>query len=109
MRTFIHVKDMTRVFQFAIANQEKMRGEVYNVGSNSMNFSKRDICELIKERTNCYVHYADYDGDVDKRDYVVSYDKINKLGYETTITLEEGLDELMKVFPIVSIFNKYKN
>lgn len=109
MRTFIHVKDMTRVFQFAIANQEKMRGEVYNVGSNSMNFSKRDICELIKERTNCYVHYADYDGDVDKRDYVVSYDKINKIGYETTITLEEGLDELMKVFPIVSIFNKYKN
>jgi len=109
MRTFIHVKDIARVFKYAIDNHDKMRGEVYNVGSNSMNFSKRHVCELIKGRTNCYVHYADFDGDVDKRDYVVSYDKINSLGFETTITLEEGLDELLKVFPIVSIINKYRN
>ena len=109
MRTFIHVKDIARVFKYAVDNHDKMRGEVYNVGSNSMNFSKRHVCELIKSRTNCYVHYADFDGDVDKRDYVVSYDKINSLGFETTITLEEGLDELLKVFPIVSIINKYRN
>ncbi len=109
MRTFIHVKDIAKVFKFAIDNQGGMRGEVYNVGSNSMNFSKKHVCELIRNRTNCYVHYADFDGDVDKRDYVVSYDKINKLGYETSITLEEGLDELLKVFPIVSIINKYRN
>ena len=109
MRTFIHVRDMARVFKFAIENSNKMRGEVYNVGSNSMNYSKHDVCEKIKEKTDCYVHYADFDGDVDKRDYVVSYDKINKLGYETSIKLEEGIDELLRAFPLVEIDNKYRN
>ena len=86
-----------------------MKGEVYNVGSNSMNFSKGDVCKMIQQKTNCYVHYADFDGDADKRDYIVSYDKINKLGYDTTITVEEGIDELIRVFPIVKIDNKYRN
>ena len=109
MRTFIHVRDMARVFEFSINNADKMSGEVYNVGSNSMNYSKKDVCDIIEEKTGCYVHYADFDGDVDKRDYVVSYDKLNSLGFETTITVEEGVDELLKVFPLVKIDNKYQN
>ena len=109
MRTFIHVSDMARAFMFAIDNCDKMMGEVYNVGSNSMNYSKKDVCQIIKKKTNCYVHYADFDGDADKRDYVVSYDKIGTLGYNTTITVEEGVDEMVKVFPLVRIDNKYRN
>lgn len=109
MRTFIHVRDIARVFHFTIENQDNMRGEAYNVGSNSMNYSKKDICEMIKEKTGCYVHYADFDGDVDKRDYVVSYEKINSLGFETTIKVEEGIDELLKCFPLIRIDNKYQN
>ena len=109
MRTFIHVRDIARVFHFTIENQDSMRGEAYNVGSNSMNYSKKDICEMIKEKTGCYVHYADFDGDVDKRDYVVSYEKINSLGFETTIKVEEGIDELLKCFPLIRIDNKYQN
>lgn len=109
MRTFIHVKDMARVFKFAIENCDQMKGEVYNVGSNSMNYSKGDVCKMIQTRTDCYVHYADFDGDADKRDYVVSYDKLKKLGFDTTITVEEGIDELIKVFPLVKIDNKYRN
>ena len=109
MRTFIHVKDMAKVFKFAIENCDKMKGEIYNVGSNSMNHSKGAVCKMIQERTDCHVHYADFDGDADKRNYVVSYDKINKLGFDTTITVEEGIDELIKVFPLVKIDNKYRN
>jgi nucleoside-diphosphate-sugar epimerase len=109
MRTFIHVRDIASVFKFAIENEDKMSGEIYNVGSNSMNYSKGDVCKLIQKRSNCYVHYADFDNDADKRDYVVSYDKIRKLGFDTTITVEEGIDELFRVFPIVSIQNKYRN
>lgn len=110
MRTFIHVRDIANVFLFAIENRESMAGEVYNVGSNSMNYSKGDVCKMIQERTDCYVHYADFDGDADKRDYVVSYDKINTLGFDTTIGVEEGIDELLNVFPLVKMENKrYKN
>ena len=109
MRTFIHVRDIARVFKFTIENREKMRNEVYNVGSNSMNKSKKQVCDMIKDRTGCYVHYADFDGDVDKRDYVVSYKKINSLGFETEITVENGIDELLQVFPLIKIENKYQN
>ena len=74
-----------------------------------MNYSKKQICEMIQNKINCYVHYADFDGDADKRDYVVSYDKIHQLGYTTTISVDEGLDELISVFPIIKIQNKYRN
>ena len=109
MRTFIHVRDIANLFEFAVNNSDKMSGEIYNVGSNQMNYSKRDVCDIIEKKTGCYVHYADFDGDVDKRNYIVSYDKINALGFETTITVEEGIDELLKVFPLVKIDNKYQN
>lgn len=109
MRTFIHVRDIARCFKFTIENSDKMSGEVYNVGSEKMNYSKKDVCDLIEDKTNCYVHYADFDGDVDKRDYVVSYKKINTLGFETTIDLEDGVKELLEVFPLIKIENKYQN
>ena len=109
MRTFIHIKDIARVFEFAINRAEDMCGNVYNVGSNSMNYSKKDVCEMIQERTGSYVHYADFDGDADKRDYIVSYDKVNELGFETTLGLEKGIDELLTVFPLVQINNRYRN
>ena len=109
MRTFIHVKDIASVFKFAIENKERMSGEVYNVGSNSMNYSKGDVCKLIEKKSGCYVHYADFDNDADKRDYIVSYDKIKNLGYDTNITVQEGIDELFDIFPVVSIQNKYRN
>ncbi len=109
MRTFIHVNDIANVFEFAIENSDKMSGEIYNVGSNSMNYSKGDVCKLIQEKSDCYVHYADFDNDADKRDYVVSYDKIQKLGYNTKITVKQGIDELFKVFPLIHIHNKHRN
>ena len=56
MRTFIHVRDLCKSFIFGIENADKMSGEVYNVGSNKMNYSKREVCEMIKEKTGCVVH-----------------------------------------------------
>lgn len=110
MRTFIHVKDIARVFCFAITNKEKMKGEVYNCGSNSMNYSKKNVCEIIKKEVpKVYFNYADIDGDPDKRNYVVSYDKLKNLGFDTTITVEEGIKELIKTLPLVKIKSNYHN
>ena len=106
MRTFIHVRDLIKSFLFGIENADKMAGEVYNVGSNKMNYSKRDVCELIKQKTNCIVYYNDFDSDKDHRDYVVSYDKIHTLGFDTTITLEEGSNELLKVYQTLNLKDK---
>lgn len=110
LRTFIHVKDIARSFKFAIDNQDKMADEVYNVGSNSLNHSKEDVCNLIKDNiSNILIHYAEIGEDADKRNYMVSYDKINKLGFNTTITLEDGIREIIKTIPALSIFSGYHN
>jgi len=109
MRTFIHVYDMGRAFLFGIENQDKMKNNIYNVGSEKMNCSKREICELIKARTNFYVHYADIGEDADKRNYVVSYKKINSLGYDTTINIEEGIDELVRALKAIKFKTPYSN
>ena len=106
MRTFIHVRDLAQSFLFAIDNEEKMVGEVYNVGSDKMNFTKREVCELIKSKTGCVVYYNDFDSDKDHRDYEVSYKKIKSLGYDTSITLEEGIDELVRVYQTLNLKDK---
>jgi nucleoside-diphosphate-sugar epimerase len=109
MRTFIHVSDMGRAFLFGIANRDKMVKNVYNVGSHTMNYSKQNVCDMIKLHTNAYVHYADVGEDADKRNYVVSYEKLNKLGYFTTIPVEDGIKELVKVCRAVEFRNPYSN
>lgn len=110
LRTFIHVRDIAKSFLFAIKNQVQMAGEVYNVGSNSMNYSKRNVCEIInKHIPDALFHFADIGEDVDKRNYQVSYDKINRLGYETSINLDEGIAELIKCVDLLRINSPYFN
>ena len=109
MRTFMHVHDFARSFLFGIENVDKMSGQVFNVGSEKLNYNKRDICEMIKARTGAYFHYADIDEDKDKRNYEVSYQKIKKLGFDTTVTVEEGIDELIKGLNAVEYKTPYTN
>jgi len=110
LRTFIHVKDIARVFIFAIDNHKEMTNNTFNVGSNKMNFSKKEICELIKkEIPTVYFNYADIGEDADKRNYMVSYDKINKLGFDVTIDVETGIKELAKCLPYITLNNPYLN
>jgi nucleoside-diphosphate-sugar epimerase len=110
LRTFIHVKDIARVFLFAIENKYKMKNNIYNVGSDKMNFSKKEICEFIKkELPHINFNYADIGEDPDKRNYIVSYKKIKSLGFETTITIEDGIREIIKSIPLVKLHNPYYN
>jgi nucleoside-diphosphate-sugar epimerase len=109
MRTFIHVHDMARSWLYAIDNADRMKNNVFNVGSDKLNHSKKDICEMIAERTGALFHYADIGEDADKRNYVVSYEKINKMGFETTIAVEEGIDELVKAAKAVTFKVPYMN
>jgi nucleoside-diphosphate-sugar epimerase len=110
MRTFIHVRDIARVFLFSIENKNKMKNNIFNVGSDNMNFSKKDVCEIIKKEVpTSYFNYADVGEDADKRNYQVSYDKIKSLGFKTEISLEEGIRELIKVSPLIKTINPYYN
>jgi len=109
MRTFIHVYDIARSFLFALDHADAMAGQVYNVGSEAMNYSKAQVCEVIRRKVDFYLHCADVGEDADKRNYVVSYKKINSVGFATSISLEEGIDELVRALQVISVQNPYSN
>ena len=108
-RTFIHVQDIARSILFAIRNFEKTENSLFNVGDNSNNYSKEEIALIIKKRIDYYLHFADIGEDEDKRNYSVSYEKINSLGFKTKKTVDEGIDELIKAFQIFEFKHPYNN
>jgi nucleoside-diphosphate-sugar epimerase len=109
LRTFIHVYDIARSFLFALENASRMAGQVYNVGSERMNYSKAQVCEKIRQKVDYYLHCADVGEDADKRNYVVSYRKISSLGYQTTVSLDEGIDELVRGLELLDVRSAYSN
>ncbi len=109
MRSFIHVYDMARAFLFGIENADRMKNNVYNMGSKKMNYSKEDICNMLRKRHDFYLHFADFGKDLDQRNYVVCYDKIHSLGYDTTVTVQQGIDELIRAMNVIDIKNPHSN
>ena len=101
-RTFLHVRDVARAFVFAIEHYETMKGQTYNVGGDQLNFTKQQICDIIQKKIDCVITPSNEGTDADKRDYMVSYEKIRKLGFEPEITIDQGIDELVKVLPVLS-------
>lgn len=108
-RTFIHVIDMARSFMFALENAGRMIGQVYNVGSEKMNYSKEQIADLVRRKVDFYLHYADVGKDEDQRNYEVSYAKIHNLGFYTTISVEDGVDELIRAYETIDLRNPLSN
>ena len=101
-RNYIHVRDVTKAFTFGIENYEKMKGEPYNIGLSSANLTKRQLAEKIKEYVpELYIHSAEIGEDPDKRDYMVSNEKIESLGWKPDHTLDDGIKELIKGYKII--------
>lgn len=108
-RNFIHVRDVAHAFHFGITNFSKMKGEAYNVGLSSANLSKRELCEKIKTFVpELYIHSATIGEDPDKRDYIVSNDKLESLGWKPRVSLEEGIREIIAAYPILRM-HAFKN
>jgi nucleoside-diphosphate-sugar epimerase len=108
-RTFLHSKDAAAVYPFTIANFEQMYGKVYNVGDESMNYTKREIALKIKEFAEYYLHEAQVGTDPDQRDYEVDYRRLRALGFRAQVGLEEGILELVKILRVLRISNPLRN
>ena len=101
-RNFVHARDVAKAFMFGIDNYERMKGEPFNVGLSTANLTKRQLCEKIKEYvTGFYIHSAPVGEDPDKRDYLVSNDKIESLGWKPDFSLDDGIEELLKGYQIL--------
>ena len=108
-RTFIHVNDMADSIIYAIENYDSMKNNTYNVGGDFNNYNKEEIALMIKERVDYYLHFAEFGEDEDKRNYEVSYKKINNKGFHIKTTVQDGINELIKACPALDIRSKYKN
>ena len=101
-RNYIHVRDVAKAFLFGIENYENMQGEPFNVGLSSANLTKRELAEKIREYVpELYIHSADIGEDPDKRDYIVSNDKLESMGWKPNYSLDDGIKELIKGYKII--------
>ena len=76
-----------------------MAGRVFNVGDTTMNYTKRQVAHKIKEHVDFYLHEAQVGTDPDQRDYEIDYSRLRALGFEAKVSLDEGIQELIKVLP----------
>ena len=96
-RNYIHVRDVARVFVHGIDNFERMRGRPYNVGLSDANLSKWELCAQIRKHLPNFVFFeAPIGEDPDKRDYIVSNERIKDAGFVPEFSLDDGIRELIK-------------
>lgn len=108
-RGFIHVSDMADLFVFALKNHERMAGGVFNAGSPELNLTKEDVAKKIQQKIQYYLHFAEVGTDEDRRNYILSYKKLDTLGFKTKVNLDRGLDELISGLATIRITSPYSN
>jgi nucleoside-diphosphate-sugar epimerase len=101
-RNYIHVRDVSRVFQHALKNHDSMKGEIYNVGLSDANVSKKELCEHIQKQLPEFIFIDEQIGkDPDQRNYIVSNEKIESTGFKTEFSLDRGIGELLKGYTMI--------
>jgi nucleoside-diphosphate-sugar epimerase len=101
-RNYIHIRDVARAFQHAMAEFDTMKGRPFNVGLSDANLSKAELCERIKVQIPDFVYLeAPVGEDPDKRDYIVSNAQIEATGYQPVYSLDDGIRELIKGYRMI--------
>ena len=115
-RSFVHIRDVARGVMMGLeAAQSKIRGQVFNLGTDHGNYSKDDIVQLVLKRIpETVVEYKDLTFGGDMRDITVSFAKIRKvLGFDTTLNVDDGIRDLLFALKAGIIRNptdeKYRN
>jgi nucleoside-diphosphate-sugar epimerase len=102
IRNYIHIKDVSSAFEFMIDNYEDNVGEAFNVGLSDTNISKKELTDrIIKHIPDFVVNLSDYYEDPDKRDYIVSNEKIESRGWKPKYSLDDGIKELIDGYQII--------
>ena len=106
-RNFLHVRDAARCFEHCIENFESMKNEPYNVGLEDANLSKeelalkiRDIISKLLEK-EFHIQNSELAKDPDKRNYIVSNNKIMKSGFKCEYSIDQGIEELVKGYSML--------
>jgi nucleoside-diphosphate-sugar epimerase len=108
-RNYIHIRDVADCFVHGIENFKRMAGRPYNAGLDAANLSKEELSLKIKEYVpNFYVHFAQVGSDPDKRNYIVSNQRLREAGFEARRSLDDGIRELLKGYRMMGR-GRFKN
>ena len=102
-RNYIHIRDVARVFLHGMNKFEALRGAPYNVGLSNANLSKKELCDTIQKHIPEFVYFeAEIGEDPDKRDYIVSNERIEASGFKPIHSLDDGIRELIKGYEMIN-------
>jgi len=107
IRNYIHVRDIANTFLFMIENYEKCNNNAFNVGLSSANCTKLELANKIKQFVpDLVIVENNFKQDFDQRNYMVSNAKIESKGWKPQFTLEDGIQELIQGYQLIT---KFKN
>jgi nucleoside-diphosphate-sugar epimerase len=93
---------VARAFLHCLDNFNRLKDQPYNVGLSDANLSKWQLCEQIqKQLPPFYFVEAKVGEDPDKRNYIVSNEKIETTGFKPVYSLESGIAELIKGYQVI--------
>lgn len=96
-RNYVHIRDVADCFLHCIGAAEAMTGRPYNLGLDSANLSKEELALKVKEYVpRFYIHFGEIGSDPDKRNYIVSNQRLREAGFEARRSLDDGIRELLK-------------
>ena len=102
-RNFIHVRDVADCMIHCIRHAGGMAGRCYNVGLDSANLTKEQLALKVKEQVPDFsIQFDSVGHDPDKRDYIVSNQRLREAGFEARRSLEEGIRELVKGYTMLA-------
>jgi nucleoside-diphosphate-sugar epimerase len=108
-RNYVHIRDVADCFVHCILNAARMVGKPYNVGLDSANLSKEELALKIKEYVpKFYIHFSEVGSDPDKRNYIVSNQRLREAGFEARRSLDDGIKELLKAYRMM-VRGPFKN
>lgn len=96
-RNYIHIRDVADCFVHCIANAAHMVGRPYNAGLDAANLSKEELALKVKDHVpNFFIHFSEVGSDPDKRNYIVSNQRLREAGFVAKRSLDDGIAELLK-------------
>jgi len=98
-RSFAHIQDAIAGIILGLRSSlEKIRGQVFNLGSKEGNYTKDQIvASILKRLPETTVRYKDMTFGGDMRDISVDFSKIEReLGFKACLNVDDGIREILQ-------------
>jgi len=102
MRNYIHIWDVCRAFRYALDNWEGFKDQTFNVGNDKVNMNKLELAKTIQKHVPLEIIKAEFTSDPDKRDYIVSSQKLYNTGFSCRLDLDQGIRQMIEVYSLIN-------